>query len=68
MILPVQLFLSIKNRFLIFQIPLQIGYLNSWGIFRFIFKQLRMTFFPKIMMTEKQNFLQMHNTILKRVK
>ena len=59
-ILPVQLSLSIKNQFLIFQIPLQVGYLNLLDIFRFIFRQLRMTFFHKIM--------QMHNTILQRVK
>ena len=30
MILQVQLSLSIKNQFLIFQIPLQIGYLSLW--------------------------------------
>ena len=34
---------------------LQIGYLNLWNIFRFIFRQLRMTFFQKIMVTEKSN-------------
>ena len=28
------------------------GYLNLWDIFKFIFRQLRMTFFHKIMMTE----------------
>ena len=32
------------------------GYLNLWGIFRFIFRQLRMTFFHKIMVAEKNNF------------
>ena len=36
--------------------PLQIGYLNLWDIFRFIFRQLRMTFFHKIMVAEKNNF------------
>ena len=60
--------LSIKNQFLIFQVPLQIGYLNLWDIFRFIFRQLRMTFFPKIMVAEKNFFLQMHNAILQMVK
>ena len=55
-ILPVQLLLSVKNRFLIFWMPLQIGYLNLWDIFRFIFRQLRMTFFHKIMVVEKKNF------------
>ena len=42
-------------------------YLNLWDIFRFIFRQLRMIFFHKIMVAEKNNFLQMHNTILQRV-
>ena len=32
------------------------GYLNLWDIFRFIFRQLRMTFFRKIMVAEKNNF------------
>ena len=32
------------------------GYLNLWDIFRFIFRQLRMTFFHKIMVAEKNNF------------
>ena len=32
------------------------GYLNLWDIFRFIFRQLRMTFFHKIMVTEKNSF------------
>ena len=32
------------------------GYLNLWDIFRFIFRQLRMTFFHKIMMAEKNFF------------
>ena len=35
--------------------PLQIGYLNLCDIFRFIFRQLRMTF-HKIMMAQKNNF------------
>ena len=33
-----------------------IGYFNLWDIFRFIFRQLRMTFFHKIMLAEKNNF------------
>ena len=32
------------------------GYLNLWDIFRFIFRQLRMTFFHKILAAEKNNF------------
>ena len=32
------------------------GYLNLWDIFRFIFKQLRVTFFHKIILAEKNNF------------
>ena len=32
------------------------GYLNLWDIFIFIFRQLRMTFFHKIMVAEKNNF------------
>ena len=32
------------------------GYLNLWDIFRFIFRQLRMTFSHKIMVAEKNNF------------
>ena len=36
--------------------PLQISYLNLWDIFRFIFRQLGMTFFHKVMVTEKNNF------------
>ena len=32
------------------------GYLNLWDIFRLIFRQLRMTFFHKIMVAEKNNF------------
>ena len=39
------------------------GYLN-----RFIFRQLRMTFFIKLWWQKKIIFLQMHNTILQRVK
>ena len=56
MILPVELLLSIKNQFLIFEIPLQIGYLSLWDIFMFIFRQLQMTFFRKIMVAEKNFF------------
>ena len=33
------------------------SYLGLWDIFRFIFRQLRMTFFHKIMVAEKNNFL-----------
>ena len=36
--------------------PLQIGYLSLWDIFRVIIKQLRMTFFHKIMVAEKNTF------------
>ena len=43
------------------------GNLKLWDIFRFVFRQLRMTFFHKIMVA-KFFFLQMHNTILQRVK
>ena len=32
------------------------GYLNSRDIFGFIFRQLRMIFFHKIMVAEKNNF------------
>ena len=56
MTLPVELSLPIKNHFLSFKTPLQIGYLNLWDIFMLIFRQLRMTFFRKIMMAEKNNF------------
>ena len=56
MILPVQLLLSIENRFLAFEILLQIGYLNLWDIVSFSFRQLRMIFFHKIMVAEKNNF------------
>ena len=56
-------FLSI----LIFYIALQLGYFNLWDIFRFLFRLLRMTFFHKIM-AQKIIFLQMHKTILQRVK
>ena len=35
---------------------LQIGYLSLWDIFRVIIKQLRMTFFHKIMVAEKNTF------------
>ena len=36
--------------------PLQIGYLSLWDIFRVIIKQLRMTFFHEIMVAEKNTF------------
>ena len=32
------------------------GYLNLWDIFRFIFRQLRMTFFHKTMVADKNYF------------
>ena len=64
-ILPVQLLLSIKNQFLMFFIPLQIGYLNLQDVFSFIFRQLRMTFFHKIIVAEKNFFFQMHNIFAK---
>ena len=48
--------------------PLQIGYLNLWDTLRFIFGQLRMTFFIKLWWEKKIIFLQMHNTVLQRVK
>ena len=64
-ILLVQLLLSIKNQFLIFKIPLQIGYLNLWDIFRFGFRQLHMTFFHKIMVAENTLFLWMHDNFAK---
>ena len=32
------------------------GYLNLWDIFRFIFRQLRMNFFDKIIVAAKNNF------------
>ena len=32
------------------------GYLDLWDIFRFIFRQLRVIFFHKIMVAEKNNF------------
>ena len=35
------------------QILSQITYINSWDISRFIFRELRMTFFHKIMVAEK---------------
>ena len=34
------------------------GYLNLWDSFRFIFRQLAMTFFHKIMMAEKKFLLR----------
>ena len=55
-----KLLLSIKNQFL--------GYLNLWDILRFIFRQLRMIFLHKLWWQKKTIFLQMHNTILQRVK
>ena len=36
--------------------PFTIGYLNLWDIFRFIFRQLRMTFFHEITVAEKKQF------------
>ena len=48
--------------------PFTIGYLTLWDILRFIFRQLRMIYFHKIMVAKKIFFLQMHNTILQRVK
>ena len=44
------------------------GYLNLWDIFRFIFRQLRITFFIKLWWQKKIIFLQIHNTIWQRVK
>ena len=38
------------------------GYLNLWNIFRFVFRQLRMTFI-KLWWQKKIIFLQMYNTI-----
>ena len=35
---------------------MQIGYLNWWNIFRFIFRRLKMTFFHKIVVAEENNF------------
>ena len=35
---------------------MQVGYLNSWEKFRFIWRQLRMTVLHKIMMTKRNNF------------
>ena len=45
-----------------------LGYLNLWDIFRFIFRQFRMTFFIKLWWQKKNFFLQIHNTIFQRVK
>ena len=42
--------------------------LNLWDIFRCIFRQLRKTFFHKIMVAEKNNFSSNNSTILQRVK
>ena len=68
-ILPVQLPLSIKNKFFNLLNPFtrRLSEFRSL-IFSLIFSQLRMTFFHKTMMAEKIFFLQMHNTILQRVK
>ena len=44
------------------------GYFNLWDIFKFIFRQLRMTFFIKLCWQKKIIFLQMHKTSLQRVK
>ena len=63
MILPVQLSLSIKNKFFIFKIPLQIGYLNLWHIFRLIFRQHRMTFFHKLCWQKKKIFFNCITTL-----
>ena len=41
---------------------------NLWDIFRFIFRELKMTFFTKLWLQKKISFLQMHNTIWRRVK
>ena len=46
----------LSKSILIFQISLQIGYLNSWDILGFIFRQLKINFFYKIMVIEKNNF------------
>ena len=53
-ILPVQLVKSILD----FLNPFTniSGYLILWDIFRFIFRELRMTFVHKIMVAEKNNF------------
>ena len=45
-----------QKSILIFKIPLQIGYRNSWHIFSFIFRQLKMNVCHKIMVTEKNHF------------
>ena len=42
--------------------------LNLWDIFRCIFRQLKKTFFHKIMVAEKNNFSSNNSTILQRVK
>ena len=63
-------FLGSKGRFYQFNcrflskisyILLQIGYLHLWDIFRLIFRNLRMTFFHRIM-------VKTHETILERIK
>ena len=43
------------------------SYLNLWDIFRIIFRQLRMAFI-KLWWQKKLIFLQIHKTILQRVK
>ena len=60
-------FLSKIDFYIIFSIPVQIDYFPLWNLFRFIFKQLRITFFSKIMVAQKIIFLQMRNTILQIV-
>ena len=60
--------LSIKNQFFKCSNPftnISPGYLNLWDIFSFIFRQLGMNFFHKIMVREKIFFLQMHNSFAK---
>ena len=41
------------------------GYLNLWDIFRFIYRQLRMTFFRKNVVAEKENFSSKSKVISK---
>ena len=38
--------------------PLQIGYLNFWDVFKFIFRQIRMIFIHNVMVAEKNNNIQ----------
>ena len=44
------------------------GYLNLWGIFKFILDNLEWLFFIKLMVAEKNNFIQMLTTILETLK